>query len=153
NTVKYVFLSATIPNAREFAMWISRIKKQPCNVVYTDYRPVPLQHYLYASGSEGIYLVVDDKGNFREENFSKAISILNEDLQMDKIVDKKAGKNKKKSQESDIKKIVTLIKENNLDPAIIFSFSKRDCEASALSLSKMDFTTEEEKEMIDKIYR
>jgi ATP-dependent RNA helicase DOB1 len=95
NIVKYVFLSATIPNAREFAMWICKIKNQPCNVVYTDYRPVPLQHYVYASGSEGIYLVVDDKGNFREENFSKALSILNEDLQLDKVLDKK----KKKSQE------------------------------------------------------
>ena len=40
--VKYVFLSATIPNAREFAEWIVKIKQQPCNVVYTDYRPTPL---------------------------------------------------------------------------------------------------------------
>ncbi len=42
NKINYVFLSATIPNAREFAMWISKIKQQPCNVVYTDFRPVPL---------------------------------------------------------------------------------------------------------------
>jgi ATP-dependent RNA helicase DOB1 len=152
NTVKYVFLSATIPNAREFAMWICKIKNQPCNVVYTDYRPVPLQHYVYASGSEGIYLVVDDKGNFKEENFSKALAILNEDLQLDKIFDKKA-KQHKKNQESDIKKLVTLIKENNLDPAIVFAFSKKDCEVSALSLSKMDLTTDDEKEMIERIYR
>jgi ATP-dependent RNA helicase DOB1 len=52
NVVKYVFLSATIPNAREFAQWIVKIKNQPCNVVYTDYRPVPLQHFIYSSGSE-----------------------------------------------------------------------------------------------------
>ena len=24
-----------------------KLKKQPCNVVYTDFRPVPLQHYIY----------------------------------------------------------------------------------------------------------
>lgn len=40
--VKYVFLSATIPNAREFAEWICKIKQQPCSVVYTDFRPTPL---------------------------------------------------------------------------------------------------------------
>jgi len=40
--VRYVFLSATIPNAREFAMWIAAIKNQVTNVVYTDFRPVPL---------------------------------------------------------------------------------------------------------------
>lgn len=148
NFVKYVFLSATIPNAREFAMWICKIKNQPCNVVYTDYRPVPLQHYVYASGSEGIYLVVDDKGNFREENFQKALAILTEDLNLDKILEKK----KKKGQENDIRKIVTLIKENNLDPAIIFAFSKRECEEGALSLQKLDLTTDEEKELIERIY-
>ena len=64
--VKYVFLSATIPNAREFAEWIVKIKQQPCNVVYTDYRPTPLQHYIHPTGGDGIYLVVDEKGVFKE---------------------------------------------------------------------------------------
>ena len=50
--VKYVFLSATIPNAKQFAEWICTIKKQPCSVVYTDYWPVPLEHYIHASGSD-----------------------------------------------------------------------------------------------------
>ena len=34
---------------------------QPCHVVYTEYRPVPLQHYVYPSGADGLYLVVDEK--------------------------------------------------------------------------------------------
>ena len=38
DNVRYVFLSATIPNAKEFAQWICHLHKQPCNVVYTDYR-------------------------------------------------------------------------------------------------------------------
>eukprot|EP01126_Amoeba_proteus_P012072 TRINITY_DN14953_c0_g1_i6.p1 TRINITY_DN14953_c0_g1~~TRINITY_DN14953_c0_g1_i6.p1 ORF type:complete len:294 (+),score=52.00 TRINITY_DN14953_c0_g1_i6:327-1208(+) len=40
DTIKFVFLSATIPNAHEFANWIAKIHNQPCHVVYTDYRPV-----------------------------------------------------------------------------------------------------------------
>ena len=32
-------------------------------MVYTDYRPTPLQHYLFPAGSDGLYLVVDEKGN------------------------------------------------------------------------------------------
>ena len=43
DNVRYVFLSATIPNAKEFAEWICHLHKQPCNVVYTEYRPTPLQ--------------------------------------------------------------------------------------------------------------
>lgn len=71
--VKYVFLSATIPNAREFAEWICKIKQQPCSVIYTDFRPTPLQHYLFPTGAAGIYLVVDETGKFREDNFARAI--------------------------------------------------------------------------------
>ena len=33
---------------------------QPCHVVYTDFRPTPLQHYIFPSGGDGIHLVVDE---------------------------------------------------------------------------------------------
>ena len=62
-TARFVFLSATIPNAREFAEWIAKTHRSPCHVVYTDYRPTPLQHYLFPSGAQGLYMVVDEKGN------------------------------------------------------------------------------------------
>ena len=74
DNVNFVFLSATIPNATQFASWISTIHSQPCHVVYTDYRPTPLQHFLFASGGSGLHMVVDDKSNFLEENFNKALS-------------------------------------------------------------------------------
>lgn len=57
DNVHYVFLSATIPNARQFAEWVTHLHKQPCHVVYTDYRPTPLQHYIFPVGSDGIHLV------------------------------------------------------------------------------------------------
>ena len=49
------------------------IKNKPCHVVYTDYRPTPLQHYIFPIGGDGIFLIVDEKGKFRENNFSRAI--------------------------------------------------------------------------------
>ena len=65
DNVHYVFLSATIPNARQFAEWICHLHHQPCHVVYTDYRPTPLQHYIYPAGGDGIHLVVDENvGSF-----------------------------------------------------------------------------------------
>lgn len=61
DNIHYVFLSATIPNARQFAQWIVHLHKQPCHVVYTDYRPTPLQHYIFPAGADGLYLVVNEK--------------------------------------------------------------------------------------------
>lgn len=40
---RFAFLSATIPNAREFAQWIAKTHGSSCHVTYTDYRPTPLQ--------------------------------------------------------------------------------------------------------------
>lgn len=74
HSVRYVFLSATIPNAMQFAEWICRSHVQPCHVVYTDFRPTPLQHYLFPAGGEGIYLVVNERGEFKEETFGRAMS-------------------------------------------------------------------------------
>lgn len=73
HTVHYVFLSATIPNSLEFAEWVAKSHDQPCHVVYTDFRPTPLQHYLFPAGGDGIFLVVDEKSVFRQDNFEKAM--------------------------------------------------------------------------------
>lgn len=69
--IKMVFLSATMSNATEFAEWICNLHKQPCHVVYTDFRPTPLQHYVFPMGGAGLYLVVDENEQFKEENFMK----------------------------------------------------------------------------------
>jgi len=36
---------------------VAALHAQPCHVVYTDFRPTPLQHYAFACGSDGLYLV------------------------------------------------------------------------------------------------
>ncbi|MBI4739148.1 DEAD/DEAH box helicase, partial [Candidatus Woesearchaeota archaeon] len=45
--VRFLCLSATIPNAQEFADWIAKIKKHPVDVVTYGKRAVPLKHFLF----------------------------------------------------------------------------------------------------------
>jgi len=47
-------------------------------VVYTDFRPTPLQHYLFPAGADALYMVVDERSRFREDNFQKAVAALTE---------------------------------------------------------------------------
>ncbi len=54
---RMVFLSATLPNAAEFAAWVAHLHTSPCHVVYTEYRPTPLMHYAFPLGGNGLYLV------------------------------------------------------------------------------------------------
>lgn len=100
DTVHYVFLSATIPNALQFAEWICKMHTQPCHVVYTDFRPTPLQHYLFPSGADRIHLVVDEKSVFREDNFQRAIGAVVEkdgDDNQRRIAKKKGPQEKKRT--------------------------------------------------------
>ncbi|KAI0055953.1 antiviral helicase [Artomyces pyxidatus] len=159
HTVRYVFLSATIPNAMQFCEWICKSHEQPCHVVYTDFRPTPLQHYLFPAGGEGIYLVVNEKGEFREDNFSKAMGML-QDRQGEDPADPKSGKGRKgksrkggdKKGPSDISKIIRMIMLKNYNPVIVFAFSKRECEALALTLSKFEFNSADEQSSVEKIF-
>uniref|UniRef100_G1NUZ4 Exosome RNA helicase MTR4 n=1 Tax=Myotis lucifugus TaxID=59463 RepID=G1NUZ4_MYOLU len=150
DNVHYVFLSATIPNARQFAEWICHLHKQPCHVIYTDYRPTPLQHYIFPAGGDGLHLVVDENGDFREDNFNTAMQVLREAGDLAKG-DQKGRKGGTKGP-SNVFKIVKMIMERNFQPVIIFSFSKKDCEAYALQMTKLDFNTDEEKKMVEEVF-
>ncbi|RDX63204.1 DExH-box ATP-dependent RNA helicase DExH9, partial [Mucuna pruriens] len=137
---RFVFLSATVPNAKEFADWVAKVHQQPCHVVYTDYRPTPLQHYIFPSGGDGLYLVVDERGRFREDSFQKALNAL---VPAEGDKKKENGKWQKGlvlgriGEESDIFKMVKMIIQRQYDPVILFSFSKRECELLAMQVSNM----------------
>ncbi|KAG0066082.1 ATP-dependent RNA helicase mtr4 [Linnemannia elongata] len=159
----YVFLSATIPNAMEFAEWVCKNKEQPCHVVYTDFRPTPLQHYLFPSGGEGIYLVVDEKGQFREDNFNQALAAIVEGNPKNGKKAKSGPNNHNKVKgadkkdmstdgPSDIYKIVKMIQAKNLYPVIVFSFSKRECEALALQMSNLGFNNDKEGKLVLQVF-
>lgn len=154
DNVHYVFLSATIPNARQFCEWVCYLHKQPCHVVYTDYRPTPLQHYLFPAGGDGIHLVVDEKGQFKEDNFNTAMNVLataGEASKGDQRT-RKGGIKGTNASETNIFKIVKMIMERNFAPVIIFSFSKKECETYAMQMAKLDFNTIEEKKLVDEVF-
>ena len=161
--VRYVFLSATIPNAFQFAEWIAKIHRQACHVVYTDFRPTPLQNYFFPAGGNGIFLVVDEKSVFKEKNFSTAMALIESKKGADpadpSAKQKGKGKHKKtnkggqgSNQNSDIYKIIKMIVKKNFQPVIVFNFSKRECETLALTASQMAFNAPDEKAMVDTVF-
>jgi hypothetical protein len=94
----------------------------PCHVVYTDYRPTPLQHYMFPAGGDGLYMVVDEKGTFRSDNFHKALAAMEEagaeaGRSRGQGVGRKEGrKDTGNGEDSDIYKIVKLLMKKEFDP-------------------------------------
>lgn len=124
--VRMVFLSATIPNALEFAEWISYTQKQTVHVVYTENRVIPLTHYFQ---TDETYLIKDNK--FHLKAFNSAMENIPEKRNLDKI-------------------LTQVIEKVNV-PAVVFSFSRKDCENYAIKVKK-DFLNAEEKELVKTIF-
>ncbi|WXC55956.1 hypothetical protein SNK03_001900 [Fusarium graminearum] len=159
--VRYVFLSATIPNAFQFAEWIAKIHHQACHVVYTDFRPTPLQNYFFPAGGSGARLIVDEKSNFNEQNFNKVMQEVEEKKGADpndpNARQKGKGKNKKTNKGgadngSDIAKIIRMTIKKKFNPVIVFNFSKRECENMAMNISSLSFNDDSEKAMVRKVF-
>jgi ATP-dependent RNA helicase DOB1 len=115
-----------------------------------------LQHYLFPTGAQGIFLVVDEKGQFRENNFAKAIQVIEDDLSISKLIEEKKQKGNKQQKQNasqEMRKLITLIVSKGLDPCIVFSFSKRECEAYSVSLKNCDFNVETERDSVEKIFK
>lgn len=41
----------------------------------------------------------------------------------------------------------------NYSPVIVFAFSKRECESLAVQMAKLEFNTDEEKDMVEHVFR
>ncbi|KAG0146023.1 hypothetical protein CROQUDRAFT_63310 [Cronartium quercuum f. sp. fusiforme G11] len=68
--ITIILLSATVPNTKEFADWVGRTKKKDIYVISTPKRPVPLEHFLYAS--KDMYKILNAKGEFLGQGFKDA---------------------------------------------------------------------------------
>lgn len=131
NTVTIVMLSATVPNAMEFAKWVGRTKQKPVYVVHTAKRPVPLSHQIYVKGE--VYPLFDSsQGRFLDANYRRAAA------------------HHKESTKSNVRfgggrhhawmPIIKFLQKRGLDPAIFFCFSKKKCDEAAEQLRTQDLT-------------
>ncbi|XP_028393122.1 helicase SKI2W-like [Dendronephthya gigantea] len=155
--VGIIMLSATVPNTKEFAGWVGRIKKKKIYVISTLKRPVPLVYYLYTGNSaktaNEMFPIVDRKGKFLPEGHRKAVEAKKERSQKYKAKDNYGAKgprshtNPNEERNVWISLIRKLEKDEGL-PVVAFTFSRNRCNDNAGRLSNMDLTTSKEKHEI-----
>lgn len=136
--VRFVFLSATVPNGREFASWVATIHGEPCHLIGTDHRPTPLQHWVYPQGSEGLHLLVDEHGAFHDSGWDSACLAL-----------KRGGG---RAAASGLVRLMKMLVQRELTPAIVFSFSRKECEGAAAAARAVDALPDEKREAIRTVF-
>lgn len=122
STIRFLCLSATIPNAPEFSSWIQAIKKHAVKTIITTKRNVPLEHLFYDN----------ELGLTTLEKIREARAI----PRYEHVLRNKKGKKEKPPEPNHLE----LIKELGKDhlPALFFSFSRRDCQIKAKELAKLN---------------
>ncbi len=119
--VRFLCLSATIPNAQEFSSWIQSIKHHPVQTVVATQRNVPLQHlfYDYELGITTLEKIrqAGERGEFRQHFRSRR------QRRQEKIPEPSH---------------VELVKELGTEklPCFFFTFSRKDCQEKARQLAK-----------------
>lgn len=131
--VRFVFLSATVPNGREFAAWIAMTHGLPCHLISTPHRPTPLQHWVYPLGSDGLQLIVDERGHFLDAGYQAAMGAL-EGSDMARAAAARVGSR----SSPELIRLLKLLVQRDLTPAIVFSFSRKECEGAAVSAKGLD---------------
>jgi superfamily II RNA helicase len=121
-----IMLSATIDKAHEFAGWIGDIKEKITNLIPTNKRVVPLEHFFYIN--EELVKIVDHKGVIM--NYSKIKKEYNV-ISCFKMVNQ----------------FVYYLQSHNLVPALFFIFSRKECEKLANCIQRSLVTSEESAEI------
>lgn len=132
--VRFLCLSATIPNARQFADWIQKIKKHKVAVVSYNKRAVPLKHFLF-DNEEGVIL-------------AEKLKLIAE---MEKAGRKSSRRRRKRPKPNPPNHLylVSDLCDMDLLPSIFFVLSRKLCREYALECAKdFDFTSQKQKSII-----
>lgn len=167
--IQMVMLSATLDDPKKSASWIeSGNHKKQVVICSTDKRIVPLTHYIYMNGTEGLYKKVKDKetesklrksmdkclpirsadGIFNESTYREAKTVLD-------TLDKHDIHLKRKNV---LNNLFAHLRDNTMLPAICFVFSRKAVEQCAEEItvplleddSKVSYIVEKECESIIK---
>jgi len=129
--MKFLGLSATLPNVDEFASWISRIRGEDISVVKEEKRPVPLNFY-FVSGRK----VYKDPAFIKNRSHSYNVS------------EPRYGKKKRLPHENDVISLITGLRSRDRLPAIYFTMNRKRTVSLAESLASFDLLDKTDKKKV-----
>jgi len=149
-SIRLICLSATIPNVQELGEWLSEIRGREMVVISSTRRPVPLAHRLYTQRS-GVFEIQEVERVRKRE--------------LERGADKgrggrgrgRGGKRRDERRTSsfelgrtpELGPLLDDLQHHGLIPALVFAFSRKDCERLALANSRRELLDALEQERMD----
>ena len=137
--VQIIALSATVANSQQLTDWINTVHSRT-ELVYTDFRPVPLRYYYYDSSKPFDILPL-----FTPEGR------LNKKIKPESKAKYFGRRGSKMPQRQVAKDVVSVLHKKNMLPAIYFTFSRKKCDEQMEKCAGLCLTTPEEQKEIKTI--
>lgn len=131
--IQIIALSATVANCVELTNWINTVHSKT-KLVNTDFRPVPLRFFYFDSSQP-----------------YKLLPLLTPDGKLNnKIKPEKPqwARGKDKRKKTYVKQIIQNLADNDMLPAIYFTFSRKKCDEQMEKCSGLGLNTRKEQEEI-----
>ncbi|HEY9876248.1 MAG TPA: RNA helicase [Candidatus Obscuribacterales bacterium] len=135
--IQLVALSATVANSQQLTDWISHVHG-PTKLIYSDFRPVPLEFYF--CNPKGLFPLLEDD--------QKRLNL--------RLKPKRKPDNRKgmRAESPSLEYVLAQLEQRDMLPAIYFIFSRRGCDKAVEALGDLTLVNEAEaaqlKEQIDK---
>lgn len=134
--IQIIALSATVQNSQQLTDWINTVHSKT-ELVYTDFRPVPLRFFYYDSSKPNTILpLLTPEGK------------LNKKIRPES---KYKYFNKKDKVKNPTTSVVQALHEKNMLPAIYFTFSRKKCDENAKKCLKLELLSKDETQELSRL--
>ena len=133
--IQIIALSATVANADELTAWINTVHSKT-ELVNTDFRPVPLKFFYFDSSQP-----------------DRILPMFTPTGQLNKKIkpEKRLWGNKAKKQKSFVRNVVKCLADQDMLPAIYFTFSRRKCDEQMEKCADLNLVSKGEQAKIRQI--
>ena len=135
--IQLIALSATVANSRSLTDWINTVHSHT-ELVYTDFRPVPLRYFYFDSSQPNDVLpLLTPNGT------------LNRRIRPEKRSYGRHGR--KTTQRYLVKDVINALYKRDMLPAIYFTFSRKKCDEQMDLCSELSLVSPQERKQIEDI--
>lgn len=135
--IQIIALSATVANSQALTDWINTVHSKT-ELVYTDFRPVPLRYFYFDSSQpHDVLPLLTPTGQ------------LNRKIRPEKRSYGRHGR--KQPQRSVVKDVINALHKRDMLPAIYFTFSRKKCDEQMDKCCDLYLVSRREREQIEEI--
>ncbi len=144
--MRFLCLSATIPNAAEFASWIESIKHHPVEVIVHAERAVPLKYFFYDERLQQL-----TRKTIADVAYRARVDRSSRHMREGRVRDRRT----KRDETALERRLLSRLRNDDLLPLLYFSFSRKDTEQLARLAGQVyqNLLGEEEKARVIRLSR